>query len=171
MTRSRNRTRALRTALLLPVALGALAGPSAALAGTLAEGGFQGGSSDPTIRLMEKPVRTLQPLADEYVPAFTCPVTHPYLVDERFDGNPTSALRGILVRRSSKDLDVSITGPAGVAHPFLPGRLLLSGIRPGFPNSSAMNWSFESQQYQIIMKCTSNPALGKDVTNLAAIIA
>ncbi len=161
------RSRALRAALMIPAAAAALAAPALALA----DDGYQVGGPDPTIRLVEKPVRTLQPFADEYVPAFTCPVTHPYLVDERFDGNPTSALRGILVRRSSKDLDVSITGPAGVAHPFLPGRLLLSGIRPGFPNSSAMNWSFESQQYQIIMKCTSNPALGKDVTNLAAIIA
>jgi hypothetical protein len=160
------RSRALRAALMIPAAAAALAAPALALA----DDGYQVGGPDPTIRLVEKPVRTLQPFADEYVPAFTCPVTHPYLVDERFDGNPGSALRGIIVRRSSANLDVSITGPQGIEHPFRAGSQLLHGIKAGFPNSSAMNWDFVPNTYQIVMKCTSNPSLGLDVTDTAGII-
>lgn len=165
------RTKILRTALAATAAIAALAVPAGALAEMPGTGPQGNVPNDPAIRFVEKPVRTLQPMADEYVPAYTCPASHPYLVDERMDnGSITSALRGIIITRSSPALDVSITGPASVPHPTMPGKELLSGIDAGFPNSSAMNWSFYENSYRLTLKCTSDPARGMDVTNIGFIV-
>ncbi len=89
--------------------------------------------------------------ANEHVPAYKCPPTHPYLAEER--SAPTgSPLRkgvrlgglgpvGINIQRFS-------TTDAGIA----------TGTMTGFPNSAATNWTRKGQSYKVALSCTGDTA-------------
>jgi RTX calcium-binding nonapeptide repeat (4 copies) len=91
--------------------------------------------------------RSLSQLWDsENVPAYRCPTSHPYLLNEDHAPPGTSLPRGV---------EVTGLGPIGVS---------ITGIKTsggwavgtltGFPNSSATSWSLNTNSYQVKLHCS-----------------
>jgi hypothetical protein len=91
------------------------------------------------------------------VPAYKCPTSHPYLYDHHYTPVGTSVPRGV---------EVSGLGPIGVSitdfttTTLATKAIYTTGTRTGFPNSSATNWEIDTNSYQVILHCTSDPDNG-----------
>jgi hypothetical protein len=101
------------------------------------------------------PPRTLSDLwSNEYVPAYQCQDDHPYLLNQIYSPVGTSLPNGVEVQGLGP-IGVSIRGV--LAGPVVPGGLSYGrGTSTGFPNSSATNWTFGTNSYQVILHCTSD---------------
>lgn len=110
--------------------------------------------------------RTLAPLADEMVPAYQCPASHPYLTNDDYAPVGTTLLRGVEIQQEGTPwpIGVSITYPTATEYPLADLDLgLFTGISDAPLASSAMNWSFwASQRYQVILHCTNGPHLASN---------
>jgi hypothetical protein len=91
----------------------------------------------------------------EYVPAYTCPQDHPYLLNQNYAPAGTSLINGVQV--------VGL-GPVGVS---ILTRLTITTMSAqravGTANnegSTATNWDFVARSYQVILHCTSEIAHG-----------
>jgi RTX calcium-binding nonapeptide repeat (4 copies) len=95
--------------------------------------------------------------ANEYVPAYKCPTSHPYLFDERYAPAGTALPHGVGVLGLGP-IGMSITGftstrvttSLGVTSAYT------TGTMTGFPNSSATNWETDTNSYQLQLHCTSD---------------
>jgi RTX calcium-binding nonapeptide repeat (4 copies) len=97
--------------------------------------------------------------ANEYVPAYKCPPSHPYLYDESYAPAGTSLPHGVGVLGLGP-IGMSITGfkttkvttSDGITSGYT------TGTDTGFPNSSATNWTTGTNSYQVQLHCTSSTA-------------
>jgi hypothetical protein len=95
--------------------------------------------------------------ANEYVPAYKCPTSHPYLYAERYAPAGTALPHGVGVLGLGP-IGMSITGfsstrvttAAGITSAYT------TGTMTGFPNSSATNWETDTNSYQLQLHCTSD---------------
>ena len=94
--------------------------------------------------------------ANEYVPAYKCPTSHPYLYDHRYAPAGTSVPNGV---------EVSGLGPIGVSITGIKTTRVTvdeitsaytTGTDTSFPNSSATNWEIDTNSYQVKLHCTSD---------------
>lgn len=113
------------------------------------------------------PVRMLDGLHNEYVPAYRCPADHPYLSIYNFIDEPNGPFGwtvhpGVGVQEDWGDYPIalSITGNSSVQDPGLPSGVLWTGTKTGFPNSSATNWNSKTHWYRVVLHCTSNRCHG-----------
>ena len=113
------------------------------------------------------PVRTLDGLRNEFVPAYKCPADHPYRSIYNFIDQPNgpfgwSVGPGVGVQEDWGDYPValSITGVSSVQDPGFSSGVLWTGTTTGFPNSSATNWNSKSHWYRVVLHCTSNRCHG-----------
>jgi hypothetical protein len=107
-------------------------------------------------------------LANEYVPESQCPDSHPFLEDKYHSQAGTSLLPGVSVNeeREPWPIGVSITGiREGERWRLGPetGLRWAVGTMTGFPHSSATNWTFGDQWYQVVLHCTTDSAQGYKV--------
>lgn len=128
------------------------------------------GSEDCT--LPDLPARTLKGLwANEYVPAYECPndappyapkAGHTFLLDQNYAPGGTTLPDGVAVSGLGP-IGVSITGINAGENEFRqnPEDTNLAGeTETGFPNSSATNWTFGTNSYQVQLYCTWNDGEG-----------
>jgi RTX calcium-binding nonapeptide repeat (4 copies) len=102
------------------------------------------------------PGRSLSGLwANEYVPAYKCPASHPYLYSQNYAPFGTALPRGVEVTGLGP-IGVSITGKLTVSGGFLNLTSYAAGTRTGGASSSATSWSLDSNSYQVKLHCTSN---------------
>lgn len=89
-------------------------------------------------------------LQNEFIPAYACPLDHPYLLGQSFAPAGTSLPLGVQVY--TFNVGVSITGAQKKY-----GTNYLSGTYTGFPYSSATNWALDGRgSYKVVLHCTSN---------------
>jgi hypothetical protein len=94
--------------------------------------------------------------SNEYVPAYQCPPTHPFLLDEIYAPAGTILQPGIEVDKSGL-VGISITGISSKEGFFT----LATRTATGFPNSSATNWALGgSYPYKVKLHCTVDPLNG-----------
>jgi RTX calcium-binding nonapeptide repeat (4 copies) len=96
--------------------------------------------------------------ANEYVPAYQCPASHPYLEDQNYAPAGTALPQGVAVAGLGP-IGVSITGTkTREGPPEQDGYIYEHTIATstGFPNSSATNWETDTNSYQVYLHCTSN---------------
>jgi hypothetical protein len=95
--------------------------------------------------------------ANEYVPAYQCPPSHPYLYHERYAPAGTSLLQGVGVLGLGP-IGMSITGIKTKDVMTSDGvtSIYLIGTDTGFPNSSATNWETGTNSYQVQLHCTND---------------
>lgn len=112
------------------------------------------------------PVRTLDGLHNEFVPAYKCPADHPYRSIYNFIDSPNGPFGwavgpGVGVQEDWGDYPIalSITGYSYVQDSGSPG-VLWTGTQTGFPNSSATNWNTKSHWYRVVLHCTSDRCHG-----------
>jgi RTX calcium-binding nonapeptide repeat (4 copies) len=94
--------------------------------------------------------------ANEFVPAYKCPTSHPYLYDHEYGPFGSALLGGV---------EVSGLGPIGVSITgFFSVDLLdvfrITGADTGTFNSSATNWTTGTNSYQVKLHCTKSVDLG-----------
>ncbi|MFL5832020.1 MAG: calcium-binding protein [Solirubrobacteraceae bacterium] len=120
------------------------------------------------------PARTLKGAwANEYVPAYKCPGSFPYLLNKNYAPGGATWGPGVEIQRNQyRDLgypiQVTITGKSYFNEATRPN--LFSGTLTGFPDSSATNWLWDlgmggrggPNSYQVILHCTSNRCEGTD---------
>jgi hypothetical protein len=105
------------------------------------------------------PRRTLERFwSNEYVPAYKCPSTHPYLFRQDYAPFGTALPQGVEVRGlRSGEVGVSITGISTIKLEGRDGRYP-TGTLTGPGQSSATNWKFVGEGiYQVVLHCTSDP--------------
>jgi RTX calcium-binding nonapeptide repeat (4 copies) len=105
------------------------------------------------------PRRTLDGFwANEYVPAYKCPPSNPYLFRQDYAPFGTALPQGVEVRGlRSGEVGVSITGRSTIKVEGRDGRYP-TGSLTGPGQSSATNWKFVGEGiYQVILHCTSDP--------------
>jgi hypothetical protein len=98
-------------------------------------------------RVSSFPARSLSGFwRNEYVPAYACPLAHPFLRTVDYAPVGTQLPDGVQVAGLGP-IGVSISGviedPNGRAY----------GTLTGFPNSSATNWDGGTNSYQVILHC------------------
>jgi Ca2+-binding RTX toxin-like protein len=95
--------------------------------------------------------------ANEYVPAYQCPPSHPYLYDHRYAPAGTSLLQGVGVLGLGP-IGMSITGikTKDVTTSNGVTSIYLIGTDTGVPNSSATNWETGTNSYQVQLHCTND---------------
>lgn len=96
--------------------------------------------------------------ANEYVPAYRCPADHPYLLNESYAPPGTTLPVGVGVRGLGP-IGMSITGASTINPDSVFS--LMTGTRTGFPYSSATNWTFGKNSYQLELHCTSDKRRGR----------
>jgi Ca2+-binding RTX toxin-like protein len=93
-------------------------------------------------------------LQNEYIPAYSCPADHPYLLNQSFAPAGTSLPLGVQVY--TFNVGVSITGAQKKY-----GTDYLAGTYTGFPYSSATNWALDGRgSYRVVLHCTSSAEHG-----------
>jgi hypothetical protein len=104
------------------------------------------------------PARTLDFFWDrEFVPAYECPGSHHWLLNQNFAPSGTALPPGV---------EVGGLGPIGVSitHTFgdMPDGIKAQGTETGAGNSDATNWKVPSgpASYQVILHCTDDPERG-----------
>jgi hypothetical protein len=94
--------------------------------------------------------------ANEYVPAYQCPPSHPFLYDENYAPAGTALPQGVGVLGLGP-VGISITG---VKMKRVTVNEITSiytiGTYTGWPNSSATNWETDTNSYQVQLACTSD---------------
>ena len=102
------------------------------------------------------PARSLTGLwANEYVPAYKCPTSHPYLYAQNYAPFGTALPKGVEVEGLGP-IGVSITGALTVSGGILNLSSYNAGTRTGGSNSSATSWSLNSNSYRVKLHCTSS---------------
>jgi hypothetical protein len=107
-----------------------------------------------------QPWQVLAPLASQDIPAATCPASHPYLATQSFRRYGVSTPGGVDAE-NSKGIRVHVwVGGVGAEHVNGPATLGDSrgypmGTAAGSQYANAMNWSFESAAYRIVLHCTN----------------
>ena len=94
--------------------------------------------------------------ANEFVPAYKCPTSHPYLYDKNYAPAGTALIKGVEVAGLGP-IGVSITGFFSVD---LTTVFRVTGIDTGTFNSSATNWTSGTNSYQVKLHCTKTASLG-----------
>ena len=99
-------------------------------------------------------------LSNEYVPAYRCPDTEPWLLKKVLSNSivppgvvnpPLHGEVGINITGvSTKVGKTKIVGPKTYSWDYA------TGTKTGFPNSSATEWNFGYATYQILIWCTSS---------------
>jgi Ca2+-binding RTX toxin-like protein len=94
--------------------------------------------------------------ANEFVPAYKCPTSHPYLYAHNYAPFGTSLIGGVEVVGLGP-IGVSITGFMSIdlLHEFR-----VTGTDTGTFNSSATNWTTGTNSYQVKLHCTETVSLG-----------
>lgn len=102
-----------------------------------------------------------------FVPAYRCPPDHPYRSIYNFIDGTNGPFGwtvgpGVGIQEDWGDypIGVSITGVSDVQDPGLPGGVLWTGTKTGFPNSSVSNWNWRAHWYRVVLHCTSNRCHG-----------
>ncbi len=90
---------------------------------------------------------------NEYVPAYKCPDSHPWLLNKGYAPGGTALPNGVEVAGLGP-IAVSITGVS-----TSPDRYA-NGTATGFPNSSATSWSLGTNSYQVKLHCTNQVGSG-----------
>jgi hemolysin type calcium-binding protein len=104
------------------------------------------------------PARSLTGLwANEYVPAYKCPASHPFLYSQNYAPFGTALPKGVEVAGLGP-IGVSITSTLTVSGGFLGLSSYAAGTRTGGASSSATSWSLNSNSYQVKLHCTSSEA-------------
>ena len=93
---------------------------------------------------------------NEYVPAYKCPTSHPYLYKNEYGPAGSDLLGGVEVSGLGP-VGVSITGFFSVD---LDTVWRITGADTGFTNSSATNWTTGTNSYQVKLHCTKSASLG-----------
>jgi hypothetical protein len=110
------------------------------------------------------PKRTLDGAwANEYVPAYSCPGDHPYLLNKGYAPAFTSWGVGVQIQEDdgAYPIGVSITSQRLLQPPLAN---IFGGTYTGYPNSSATNWLWGgSHWYKVVLHCTSNKCHGTDM--------
>jgi hypothetical protein len=102
------------------------------------------------------PYRTLEGLwANEYVPAYQCSSSHPYLLQQGFAPGGTSLPPGVAANGLG-DIGMSITGVKWSEGILIFFERYALGTETGFPKSSVTNWTFGTRSYQVQLHCTSD---------------
>lgn len=147
-------------AVPLLAAVPVVAGPAVPAAAGEAKSGHQvGGPVDETFKAVEKPPRTLRPLADEQVPAYQCPDSHPYLLRKNFGPAGSSILPGVEIRQAQTPWPIGVSITMGTSDEDAAHMVAYKGILDGPIASSAMNWSLTDQTYQVVLHCTKDRSL------------
>ncbi len=94
--------------------------------------------------------------ANEFVPAYKCPASHPYLYNKVYAPFGTALLGGVEVVGLGP-IGVSITGFFSVD---LSTVFRVTGADTGTSNSSATNWTLGTNAYQVKLHCTKTASLG-----------
>jgi Ca2+-binding RTX toxin-like protein len=94
--------------------------------------------------------------ANEYVPAYKCPTSHPYLYDYKYAPSGTHLLGGVEVVGLGP-IGVSVTGFFSIN---LDTVWRITGADTGWPNSSATNWTSGTNSYHVKLHCTKTASLG-----------
>jgi hypothetical protein len=105
------------------------------------------------------PRRTLDGFwKNEFVPAYKCPPSHPYLFRRDYAPFGTSLPQGVEVRGlRSGNVGASITGISTIKVEGRDGRYP-TGALTGPGQSSATSWKFDGEAiYQVLLHCTSDP--------------
>jgi hypothetical protein len=92
--------------------------------------------------------------ANEFVPGYRCPTSHPYLEAKDYAPFGTSLIKGVSINEDGMPwpIGVSITGASTTG-----GSLNLAN---GIAASSATNWSFGRHWYQAVLHCTDDARQG-----------
>ena len=93
---------------------------------------------------------------NEFVPAYKCPSSHPYLYDQRYAPPGTSLIDGVSVSGLGP-IGVSITGFTSID---LATVWRATGAQTGTFNSSATNWTTGTNSYQVTLVCTKDANSG-----------
>jgi RTX calcium-binding nonapeptide repeat (4 copies) len=96
--------------------------------------------------------------ANEYVPAYQCPTSHPYLYDQNYAPAGTALPQGVAVAGLGP-IGVSITGTkTREGPPEQDGYIYEHTIATstGLPDSSAITWETDTNSYQVYLHCTSD---------------
>jgi RTX calcium-binding nonapeptide repeat (4 copies) len=102
------------------------------------------------------PGRSLSGLwSNEYVPAYKCPASHPYLYAQNYAPFGTSLPKGVEVAGLGP-IGVSITGRLTVSGGIFGLSSHAAGTRTGGANSSATSWSLDTNSYQVKLHCAKN---------------
>ena len=100
--------------------------------------------------------RTLSGLwANEYVPAYQCPTSHPYMLRKSYAPGGTSLPPGV-GGNGLGDIGMSITGVKRGEGTLVFSHRYGLGTKTGFPESSATNWTTGTRSYQVQLHCTSD---------------
>jgi RTX calcium-binding nonapeptide repeat (4 copies) len=100
--------------------------------------------------------RTLQGLWDnEYVPAYQCATSHPYLVNKSYAPGGTSLPNGVAANGLGA-IGMFITGIRSSEGVFPSFDRYAIGTKTGFPDSSVTNWGFGRNSYQVQLHCSNN---------------
>jgi hypothetical protein len=139
------------------VGIAALA--AATVAGTLGLTHGTAHAATKTVKELPQEKRYLEGFwANEHVPAYQCPSSHPYLENEYYAPTGTSLIKGVSINedRSPWPIGVSITGPSTTG---AQGHLA-TGISSDGLFTSATNWTFGKEWYQVVLHCTNDPSQG-----------
>ena len=100
---------------------------------------------------------------NEYVPAYSCPPSNPYVFNKIYSPAFTSWGWGVEIREDSSawPIGVSISGQFEVPTKF--PNDVFGGTLTGYPNSSATNWLWGgTHTYTVVLHCTSDPCRSTD---------
>jgi Ca2+-binding RTX toxin-like protein len=110
------------------------------------------------------PQRTLDgPWANEYVPAYSCPGSDPYLLRKRYGPPFTNWGPGVQIQEDdgANPIGVSISGQRLLKAPLAN---VFGATLTGYPNSSATNWLWGgSHWYKVVLHCSANKCHGTDL--------
>jgi hypothetical protein len=94
--------------------------------------------------------------ANEYVPAYSCPPSHPYLYNQSYAPQGTVLPPGVGVLGLGP-IGMNISGKETTqVREFDATRVYALGTLTGGLNSSATNWEFDTNSYQLQLHCTSD---------------
>jgi RTX calcium-binding nonapeptide repeat (4 copies) len=92
--------------------------------------------------------------ANEFVPAYKCSDSHPYLLNQEYAPFGTALPAGVEIDGLGP-IGISITAVSQVVK-----RGRASGTQTGTGVSSATNWNFGTQSYRVKLHCTSDSGRG-----------
>lgn len=98
--------------------------------------------------------------ANEYVPAYRCPSSDPYLLNKKYTPAFSVIGNGIEIQQGhfiEWPIGINIDGQSSVDSRF-------SGTLTGYPNSSATSWDTRRNYYQVILHCTADRNRGYNLT-------
>jgi hypothetical protein len=110
----------------------------------------------PSVKESPQGVRHLDGFwANEYAHAYSCPSTHPWLLNENYAPLGKTLPDGVSINEDwgSWPIDVSISRARTDRDGYL------TGTETGFPYSSATNWAGGDHWNQVILHCTKSKSL------------